>query len=60
MVAEVLSWLVASLGRAFPDIGTQQVDYPTNEKYLKNDVHFNVYMVHGGTNFGFTPRRQLL
>jgi len=24
------------------------------EKYLKNDVSFNFYMVHGGTNFGFT------
>ncbi|MDR2145661.1 MAG: beta-galactosidase [Tannerella sp.] len=24
------------------------------EKYLQNGVHFNFYMVHGGTNFGFT------
>ena len=24
------------------------------ENYLKNDVSFNFYMVHGGTNFGFT------
>jgi beta-galactosidase len=24
------------------------------KKYLENDVSFNFYMVHGGTNFGFT------
>ncbi len=30
------------------DIATQ------TEEYLKNDVSFNFYMVHGGTNFGFT------
>ena len=24
------------------------------EQYLKNGISFNIYMVHGGTNFGFT------
>lgn len=24
------------------------------EKYLQNNINFNFYMVHGGTNFGFT------
>lgn len=53
MVAEYYPGWLSHWAEAFPNIGTQQVTQQI-EKYLKNDVHFNVYMVHGGTNFAFT------
>lgn len=53
MVAEYYPGWLHHWAEPFPNIGTQQVTQQI-EKYLKNDVHFNVYMVHGGTNFGFT------
>ena len=53
MVAEYYPGWLHHWTEPFPNIGTQQVTQQI-EKYLKSDVHFNVYMVHGGTNFGFT------
>ncbi|HUP13493.1 MAG TPA: beta-galactosidase, partial [Niastella sp.] len=53
MVAEYYPGWLHHWAEPFPNIGTPQVTQQI-EKYLKNDVHFNVYMVHGGTNFGFT------
>jgi beta-galactosidase len=53
MVAEYYPGWLHHWAEPFPNIGTQQVTQQL-EKYLKNNVHFNVYMVHGGTNFGFT------
>jgi beta-galactosidase len=53
MVAEYYPGWLHHWAEPFPNIGTQQVTQQI-EKFLKNGVHFNVYMVHGGTNFGFT------
>ncbi|OQP61326.1 beta-galactosidase [Niastella vici] len=53
MVAEYYPGWLSHWGEPFPNISTQQVTQQV-EKYLKNGVHFNFYMVHGGTNFGFT------
>jgi beta-galactosidase len=53
MVAEFYPGWLDHWGEAFnrisPDQTVKQV-----EKYLQNKVSFNFYMVHGGTNFGFT------
>mgnify|MGYP000146299836 CR=1 FL=1 len=42
-----------ALAEPFPDISDSGIARQT-ETYLQNDVSFNFYMVHGGTNFGFT------
>ncbi|GHT13466.1 beta-galactosidase [Bacteroidia bacterium] len=53
MVAEFYPGWLDHWAEPFP---TQQATQTarTTEKYLSNDVSFNYYMVHGGTNFGFT------
>lgn len=53
MVAEYYPGWLHHWAEPFPNIGAPQVTQQI-DKYLKNEVHFNVYMVHGGTNFGFT------
>jgi beta-galactosidase len=53
MVAEYYPGWLHHWAEPFPNIAVTQVTQQL-EKYLKNGVHFNVYMVHGGTNFGFT------
>lgn len=37
----------------FVKVGVKEIVEQT-EKYLKNDVSFSFYMIHGGTNFGYT------
>lgn len=37
----------------FVKVDTKEVVAQT-DKYLKNDVSFSFYMIHGGTNFGYT------
>lgn len=49
----VLSGLAVALGEPFPQVSASEIARQT-EAYLQNDVSFNFYMVHGGTNFGFT------
>lgn len=53
MVAELYPGWIDHWGEAFtriqPDQTVKQVD-----KFLQNNISFNFYMVHGGTNFGFT------
>lgn len=53
MVAEFYPGWLDHWAEPFPKVATDKVVSLT-EKYLKNDVSFNFYMVHGGTNFGFT------
>lgn len=53
MVAEYYPGWLHHWAEPFPHIPAGQVTQQI-EKYLKNDVNFNIYMVHGGTNFGFT------
>ncbi|MFT2008482.1 beta-galactosidase [Pontibacter sp. 13R65] len=53
MVAEFYPGWLDHWGEPFVRIGSDQITKQT-EVYLKNKVHFNYYMVHGGTNFGFT------
>jgi beta-galactosidase len=53
MVAEYYPGWLSHWAEPFPNIPIQQVTQQV-EKYLKNDINFNFYMVHGGTNFGFT------
>ncbi|MFT3738364.1 MAG: beta-galactosidase [Breznakibacter sp.] len=53
MVAEYYPGWLDHWGEPFVKIGTSEVVAQV-ETYLKNDVSFNFYMVHGGTNFGFT------
>lgn len=53
MVAEFYPGWLDHWAEPFVKVGTDQVVQQT-EKYLKNSVSFNYYMVHGGTNFGFT------
>lgn len=53
MVAEFyLGWL-SHWAEPFPQVSASKIARQT-EKYLQNEVSFNYYMVHGGTNFGFT------
>ncbi len=53
MVAEYYPGWLHHWGEPFPSISatdvTKQLDV-----FLKNKVSFNIYMAHGGTNFGFT------
>lgn len=53
MVAEFYPGWLSHWAEPFPKVDASTVARQT-EAYLKNDVSFNFYMVHGGTNFGFT------
>ena len=53
MVAEYYPGWLHHWAEPFPNIPVDQVTQQV-EKYLKNDINFNFYMVHGGTNFAFT------
>lgn len=53
MVGEFYPGWLDHWAEPFPQSSATSVARQT-EKYLKNDVSFNFYMVHGGTNFGFT------
>ncbi len=53
MVAEFYPGWLDHWGEAFVRSATESVKKET-EAYLQNGIHFNYYMVHGGTNFGFT------
>ncbi|UKJ06493.1 glycoside hydrolase family 35 protein [Solitalea lacus] len=53
MVAEFYPGWLDHWAEPFPKVPTEDVVKQT-EKYLKNNVSFNYYMVHGGTNFGYT------
>ena len=50
MVAEFYPGWLAHWAEKFPRVDAGTVARQT-DKYLKNDVSFNYYMVHGGTNF---------
>lgn len=53
MVAEFYPGWLAHWAEPHPKVSASSIARQT-EKYLTNDVSFNYYMVHGGTNFGFT------
>lgn len=53
MVAEFYPGWLAHWAEPHPQVSASNIARQT-EKYLANDVSFNYYMVHGGTNFGFT------
>jgi beta-galactosidase len=53
MVAEFYPGWLSHWIEKFPNVNASKIARQT-EKYLQNDVSFNYYMVHGGTNFGFT------
>lgn len=53
MVAEFYPGWLDHWGEPFVRIDKEQTLKQT-EKYLQNGINFNFYMVHGGTNFGFT------
>ena len=53
MVAEFYPGWLDHWAEPFTRISADAIAKQT-EVYLKNDVDFNIYMVHGGTNFGFT------
>jgi beta-galactosidase len=53
MVAEFYPGWLAHWVEPHPRVSAASVARQT-EKYLQNDVSINYYMVHGGTNFGFT------
>lgn len=53
MVAEFYPGWLDHWAEPFEKVSAEQVVKQT-EKYLKAGVSFNFYMVHGGTNFGFT------
>jgi beta-galactosidase len=53
MVAEFYPGWLDHWGEPFQKVATDKIVKQT-ETYLKNNVNFNFYMVHGGTNFGFT------
>ncbi|KXH82856.1 glycoside hydrolase family 35 protein [Chryseobacterium kwangjuense] len=53
MVAEYYPGWLDHWAEPFPRVSTEEVVKQT-ELYIKNDVSFNYYMVHGGTNFSFT------
>lgn len=52
MVAEYYPGWLDHWGEPFVRVGTDAVVKQV-ETYLQNEVNFNFYMVHGGTNFGF-------
>lgn len=53
MVAEFYPGWLAHWAEPHPAIDASMIARKADE-YLSNDVSFNLYMVHGGTNFGFT------
>ena len=53
MVAEYYPGWLDHWAEPFARVSAEQVASQV-ETYLKNEVSFNFYMVHGGTNFGFT------
>jgi beta-galactosidase len=53
MVAEFYPGWLHHWAEPFPNIDASDV-VKKLEKYLQNGISFNIYMVHGGTNFGFT------
>jgi beta-galactosidase len=53
MVAEFYPGWLAHWVEPHPKVDASRIARKT-EEYLQNDVSFNFYMVHGGTNFGFT------
>ncbi|WP_329903707.1 glycoside hydrolase family 35 protein [Porphyromonas pogonae] len=53
MVAEFYPGWLSHWAEPFPEVSASEIAKQT-EKYLKNNISFNFYMVHGGTNFGFT------
>ncbi|OUJ74191.1 beta-galactosidase [Hymenobacter crusticola] len=53
MVAEYYPGWLDHWAEPFTRVPTEQVTKQI-EMYLQNGVNFNFYMVHGGTNFGFT------
>lgn len=53
MVAEFYPGWLMHWAEPFPRISDSSIARQT-DNYLKNDISFNLYMVHGGTNFGFT------
>lgn len=53
MVAEFYSGWLDHWAEPFVKIGSEEIASQT-KKYLDAGVSFNYYMVHGGTNFGFT------
>lgn len=53
MVAEFYPGWLDHWAEPFPKVKTEHVVKQT-QKYLDGNVSFNYYMVHGGTNFGFT------
>lgn len=53
MVAEFYPGWLDHWAEPFPKVKTDEVVKQT-QKYLDGGVSFNYYMVHGGTNFGFT------
>lgn len=52
MVAEFYPGWLAHWAEPHPSIDASNIARQT-EEYLKNDISFNLYMAHGGTNFGF-------
>ncbi|WDF67587.1 beta-galactosidase [Sphingobacterium oryzagri] len=53
MVAEFYPGWLSHWAEPFPKVSAEKIATQT-ELYLQNQVSFNYYMVHGGTNFGFT------
>ena len=53
MVAEFYPGWLDHWAEPFQTVDASKIARKT-EEYLQNDVSFNFYMVHGGTNFGFT------
>ncbi|GAB6009825.1 glycoside hydrolase family 35 protein [Dysgonomonas reticulitermitis] len=53
MVAEFYPGWLAHWVEPHPQVSATSIARQT-EKYLQNEVSINYYMVHGGTNFGFT------
>ena len=53
MVAEFYPGWLSHWAEPFPQISASRIARQT-ETYIKNNVSFNFYMVHGGTNFAFT------
>ncbi|MBF0597569.1 beta-galactosidase [Faecalibacter rhinopitheci] len=53
MVAEFYPGWLGHWAENFPRVDAGKIARQT-EKYIQNNVSFNYYMVHGGTNFGFT------
>ncbi|GAB6119525.1 glycoside hydrolase family 35 protein [Dysgonomonas termitidis] len=53
MVAEFYPGWLAHWVEPHPQVSAASIARQT-EKYLQNEVSINYYMVHGGTNFGFT------